>query len=281
MNVAFDENLINHSLLGLFLSENVYSVREAMISLIPEYLRDTILLTEGILTNTFTTYVMPEIREEFPLNTHLDLRCNFNKNYLENILHNVEPCKVNFREDSRIEYDFAFSCGFFVSEEVALMPDPEKFTAWHQVFLSAEGFHKLGFNAFDSLGRLGVKLLDSKNEIREIKVIQGRTEVSEEETGRWKQKINKMFNIPIFDYLPGFQSEKFAALGSVPLFNYPRLTKCVGLNPENPEVEILEGYMQVGYDFDIRPADENCLWEVPQKPKKGFKWRMPKWPLGN
>jgi len=203
-NVAFDENLINHSLFGLFHSNNVYSLREVFISLIPENIRDIFLLSEGVFTNVLTTYTLPEIKEKFPKNTHIDLRCNFNKSYLEKLLHDVEACKVSFKEGSIIEYDFAFACGFFVTEEVALMPDMERFEAWNQIFLSAKGFHKIAFNSFEDLRRLGVKLLDSKNEIREIKVIEGGKEMNEIETNKWKKRINRIFAVPIFDLLPGF-----------------------------------------------------------------------------
>jgi hypothetical protein len=121
------------------------------------------------------------------------------------------------------------------------------------------------------------------NEIREISIIENNEKMDAKIVKKWKERINTIFSIPIFNFMPGFSDGKLGAIGSIPIFSYPRLTKCIGLVPENPEIFIYNGYMQIGYDFDINQADENCLWKQPKKAggSKKLSWKKIKWPIIN
>jgi hypothetical protein len=59
---SFDENVLNHSFLGLFNSDEVYSLRQLLVNSIPKEYRKYILMTEGMFTNILTTFTIPELK---------------------------------------------------------------------------------------------------------------------------------------------------------------------------------------------------------------------------
>jgi len=60
----------------------------------------------------------------------------------------------------------------------------------------------------------------------------------------------------------------------IPLSPLPSIQKCLGLAPSDAKVQILEGYMRLAFDFRVRPASEDCVFNVfenqEQKQKRFF-----------
>lgn len=48
----------------------------------------------------------------------------------------------------------------------------------------------------------------------------------------------------------------------LPIISYPMLSVCLGLFPEEPNIEIMEGFLRIEYDFNVSPASETCLFDV-------------------
>ena len=48
---------------------------------------------------------------------------------------------------------------------------------------------------------------------------------------------------------------------SIPVMPYPRMNVCMGLEPNSPSVEIEDGFVRVGFRFDISQAEIDCLFE--------------------
>ena len=53
-----------------------------------------------------------------------------------------------------------------------------------------------------------------------------------------------------------------AYLRSMPLTPYPRISKCMGLDPYNGKIEILDRYLRFGFDFKVKSADEKCFFSA-------------------
>jgi hypothetical protein len=48
----------------------------------------------------------------------------------------------------------------------------------------------------------------------------------------------------------------------VPLSPFPSIQKCLGLYPNDVKVQILEGFARIAYNFNVKPASEDCLFNV-------------------
>lgn len=56
----------------------------------------------------------------------------------------------------------------------------------------------------------------------------------------------------------------------LPIIPYPQISTCLGLVAEEPQIDILEGYMRLGYDFEIKSATETCLFDMLADPAAGL-----------
>lgn len=48
----------------------------------------------------------------------------------------------------------------------------------------------------------------------------------------------------------------------MPIIPYPQLATCLGLTSDEPEIDIMEGYVRAQFDFDVSNATESCIFEV-------------------
>ena len=56
--------------------------------------------------------------------------------------------------------------------------------------------------------------------------------------------------------------KKVPFLQGLPISPYPKFEKCTGLKPYGGNVEILNGYVRIGFDVSVSPANEECLFEM-------------------
>lgn len=103
-----------------------------------------------------------------------------------------------------------------------------------------------------ALRKIQAAVEDGQLDIKHLKIYKGENiEVyNEEET--YSEMIQKYFKQMIGDdEWDGFR---------VPFFNQPTVIDCLGVKPQSPAVEILEGFVRMSYDMVVRPANEECLF---------------------
>lgn len=72
---------------------------------------------------------------------------------------------------------------------------------------------------------------------------------------------NTFVNTPI-----GQLSKKMPFLNGIPLSPFPRMSRCLGLNPQNGVVNIRNGYVQVAFDLLVKEGDSRCLYQDFKEP---------------
>lgn len=115
IELVIDENFFNHIALGLFYSQEVYSLREFVQNLVPENYRKFMNLATMVVTTKTVGNFFPWVAEAFPDNRQLDIRCGFSKGFLKDRLENLEVSEISF-SPGRIDYTIGMGCGFFVSD---------------------------------------------------------------------------------------------------------------------------------------------------------------------
>ena len=95
-------------------------------------------------------------------------------------------------------------------------------------------------------------------EFTELKVFLGDEEIDgEEENLNYRVKIlqHLVLNTGLGSLLGDLS--KFIKL---PISPYPTLESCLGLTGQSSYMKIYEGYANVGYDFKVKPASRDCLF---------------------
>jgi hypothetical protein len=57
----------------------------------------------------------------------------------------------------------------------------------------------------------------------------------------------------------------------IPISPFPNIQRCLGLETLGIELEVLEGFARVGYDFKVTPADESCFFNLFEKEDNRYK----------
>ena len=70
----------------------------------------------------------------------------------------------------------------------------------------------------------------------------------------------------------GFQDfkEKFKFLKGMPFHPTNAAFRCMGIWPSNPSLEILNGFIRMGWDFNVGEADGKCLFTVFEDEQRRF-----------
>ena len=104
--------------------------------------------------------------------------------------------------------------------------------------------------------------------VKELKVFKGDREVDEAEYYNEKiQAYKALFkNLP-FDQI----TKRFPFLTGLPLTPYPRMAKCLGLEPYNGKIEILDRYLRFGFDIKVKPADDECFFSIFEDQEEKYK----------
>jgi hypothetical protein len=93
-----------------------------------------------------------------------------------------------------------------------------------------------------------------------VKVFKGDKEMTEEEEF-YKKEFNNLKEI--LKKSPLMMGKEIAGgFGSFPLMPFPKFSKCLGLSPKSPALEIHEGFARIAYDFKVEPVEESCLFDV-------------------
>ena len=121
VQLIFDENLVNHLLLALHHSSKPISLRELLISIIPEKYHTYLMLAQALFQTTTFSYFLPDLLKEFPHGKLLDVRCGLSKNFLqgkfedlEDSNHGIHASQVKFHIGNNLEFDLGLGCGMFV-----------------------------------------------------------------------------------------------------------------------------------------------------------------------
>jgi hypothetical protein len=98
--------------------------------------------------------------------------------------------------------------------------------------------------------------------IRDLKVFKGfgasLKEMPSEESvynAKLMELRNTFVNTPI-----GQLSQKMPFLNGIPLSPFPRMSRCLGLDPHNGVIRIRNGYVQVAFDLKVKEGDSRCLY---------------------
>jgi hypothetical protein len=51
----------------------------------------------------------------------------------------------------------------------------------------------------------------------------------------------------------------------IPLVPFPEVEDCLGLGSKDSSMEIVDGYAILAYDFDIKAANEHCLFKIEER----------------
>lgn len=262
VQMIFDENLLNHVLLALHHTTKIFSLREIMLSLIPEKYKHYLASAQLFLQTSTLGYFLPQLIEDFPWGKQVDVRCSLNKKYLQGKSHNggledVHASQIKFREGNGIDFDLGLGCGLFVymgDFQELQRPETVKeelFQNWRSFFFQASGSVKMRMAEEGQLRtRVMVFFEEGHLNINQLKIFKGANEVHEEE-GKYKEIVLNQFN----QIISRHRDEEYI----LPFLAVPTRLECLGLRPINPKAEIMEGYMRLSYDFQVSEGDKECL----------------------
>jgi len=96
--------------------------------------------------------------------------------------------------------------------------------------------------------------------IDEFHVYKGDSEVKSER--QWYQNKLVLLKDRINESSLGsvFTNELFPK--GIPISPFPGIQKCMGLTVQDLEFEIMEGFARLAYDFDVKPVDESCFFNI-------------------
>jgi hypothetical protein len=129
VQMIFDENLINHLLLALHHNSKVISLRELLLSWIPQKFQSYMMLAQAFFQTSSFSLAFPDILKEYPHGKLLDVRCGLSKKFLEGKFdkhqhnheegededfHGVHASQVKFKKGNTLSFDVGFGCGLFV-----------------------------------------------------------------------------------------------------------------------------------------------------------------------
>ena len=118
VQVAVDENYLNHMLFQMFYKEQSYSATEALISILPENFIGGSAGVKAVMNTQVWQFLFPSLKKDYPSGRGLDFRCGFSKDYLKKgHLEESRLSQVYFREGNRVDMDLHFGCGLFVYDQ--------------------------------------------------------------------------------------------------------------------------------------------------------------------
>ena len=240
--------------------------------------------------------LFPELGQKYSPQTPVDFKCGFGKEFLKKgNLKSTGISHIRFNEGNKIDLDLHFGCTLDVhevsggSESVeellqlfamfTSMPGDD-YDTFSQFFVSLNGqaqmdFDKsnMGFNTpFASLiphdtpmtemwkGAPFIvgNVIDFQPKITELNIYHNGDE--DKKTTNFIldkfEHVTDTLNDPTLKMLFEFFSTGF------PLVPYPMVEKCLGLKSKDSIMQIKEGYVVLGYDYNVEESDADCLFHL-------------------
>lgn len=77
--------------------------------------------------------------------------------------------------------------------------------------------------------------------------------------------IKQIITMSFMDAMPDYSQMGLPMpidMKQLPIFSYPMFPACLGLIPEEPHIEFMEGYVKAAFDFTVKQATESCVFDV-------------------
>mmetsp|Transcript_38323 Transcript_38323/g.36681 ORF Transcript_38323/g.36681 Transcript_38323/m.36681 type:complete len:192 (+) Transcript_38323:1212-1787(+) len=153
--------------------------------------------------------------------------------------------------------------------------DSPHWVNWRSFFYSLSGkfsFKVLGANPGPILeGNQFVKynINDMDLNVEEFVVYKGDQEVKSEKEyyveklKLFKDKVNQSSLMSVLT------NEMFPK--GIPISPFPNIERCLGLDVQDIDLEILDGFCRIAYDFKVNPVDESCFFQMFEKKEDRYK----------
>ena len=117
VQLTFDENLVNNYLQALFNSNRVLSLKETIISWLPDQVKIFASAISALFTTSLLSKPFPSLITEYGYGKQVDIKCGFSKRFLSGKLQDTHTSQIWFKEGNIVEWSFHFGCGIFVGGE--------------------------------------------------------------------------------------------------------------------------------------------------------------------
>jgi hypothetical protein len=249
------------------------SLSEEILKTVPKNLPMYSTIMAGFFSTTVFSYIFPEILEEYNTGQRMDVRCSFSKEYISGKVKKAKTSQIWFRKGDKIELNINFGCGVYVhnkpDERMQLFSyrpiasDSEYWEQWRSFWSSMTGTIDFNFKNEDTVSKLMGAINKIDLQYEELKIYRG-DKLKFNEKDKWQQKLDNFLGLirstPLKKVL-----NTYLFPNGLPLSPLPNIEECLGLSILDSNLEILEGYVRVGYDFGVTPADSSCLMNVFKK----------------
>ena len=106
--------------LALFKGGQKFSFRDFLAQMIPPSYETHFSYAKAFLNTGVFANFFPELSTEYGTWHPIDFQCGFSQVFLRDLIPNVKPSEMRFKNHNRIEFDVGFGCGIFVDTESQL-----------------------------------------------------------------------------------------------------------------------------------------------------------------
>lgn len=197
--------------------------------------------------------------KEFGSNQPVDAVCSFGKGLFENHIWNIRPPGIELHQGSNLEIWLGFGCGIeILSNQTEKW---ENFRSFYGEFV-IETMLKIVPNQI-------AKSLNLKGELDMIKASKIKIFKWDEAQIMEETTISTLLNMGL-----SMSKKTINDALSIPTLTYPNFKKCYGIEFDEPQIFVDEGYFMISTDLLVKPASLNCkeddqIYQT-EPPKSGF-----------